>query len=105
VSVRYVISGHALERFEERYPGLVGRDDDETARLIQAEVEEALRAGRVSHVCPREMWPRTLSRAVNRVRGGEFVWTPARDRGYAICDRGDEVVVTTVLRSTAAVAA
>jgi len=104
MSVRYVISGHALERFEERYPELVGGDDNETARLIQAEVEEALRAGRVSHVLPREMWGYTRERAVNR-EGGEFVWTAARDRGYAICDRGDEVVVTTALRSTVAVAA
>jgi len=95
--VRYVISGHALDRFEERYPVDVGATVRATAERIQAEVEEALVAGRVSSVCPRELWQRTRNLVVAR-DGKEYVWLRDKSRGYVIRDAGDEIHVLTVLR-------
>lgn len=92
---QYVATMHALERFEERLPELAD-DDLERARIMQEDVEAALRAGRVAPTFPRQ-FSGSASAVVRRIAGQECVWTDDLARGYLISDNGRSVTIITVL--------
>lgn len=92
-----IITIHALERIEERWPRItIGLTDLEVARLIQDEVNDALVAGRCHHSCPLELANTNLARW--RVEKNiQFVWTKNKERGYVIAEREEGIVVLTTL--------
>lgn len=91
----FVISVHALERFEERFPSLWTNDDD-VGLFIYHETMDALDAGRVSSVPPLELATNDLDRwAPGKAR---IVWVPMKTRGYVLIDGDDgSCTVATVL--------
>jgi hypothetical protein len=95
---RLTVTGHALERMEERWPKLVeGMTDKEMARLIQGEVNDALIAGRSGVYCPIELASADVERWRART-DGYYVWTKDKMRGYALTESNTEgIVVLTVL--------
>jgi hypothetical protein len=92
-----VITGHALERMEERWPKLcAGLTDEEVGRLIQGEVNDALVRERVSHICPLELANTNIARW-RAEKNVLYVWTENKERGYVISYRDDGIVVLTTL--------
>jgi hypothetical protein len=91
----FIISVHALERFQERFPTL-WTNDDEVGLLIYEETMDALDAGRVSSVPPLELASNDLDRwtASGKAR---IVWVPLKTRGYVLIDGSDGCTVATVL--------
>jgi hypothetical protein len=96
--MRMTVTGHALERMEQRWPDLVrGLSDEEIARLIQGEVNDALIAGRQGHYCPIELANRNVVHWGPK-GDGYYVWLKDKSRGYAVReDNHDGLVVLTTL--------
>lgn len=92
----FIISVHALERFEERFPE-VYKSDDETGVLIHEECQDAMEKGRVSTVAPLELAHHDL----DRWQAGRcfYAWTPTKHRGYVLSEeRQSDITVITVLK-------
>lgn len=90
----FVISIHALDRFEERFPD-IWVDDDETGRLIYEETMDALDAGRVASVPPIELSTYDLGRwGAGKAR---VAWVPDKSRGYVLIETESGQTVATVL--------
>lgn len=92
------ITIHALERMAARWPELVeGRDDDEVARLIQGEINDAMVKHRYGTVCPLELANKNVGRwkAQGKVW---YCWLQSKKRGY-VCreDPKEGLVVMTTL--------
>lgn len=102
VSDDFIISVHALERFEERFPTLWTNDDD-VGLFIYHETMDALDAGRVSSVPPLELATNDLDRWTPG--NARIVWVPLKTRGYVLVDGKDGVTVATVLVGRATTAA
>lgn len=97
VSDNMTVTIHALERMEQRWPKLVGGlDDQEVARLIQGEVNDAFVCDRRSRICPLELVNNYLHNW-NTEKDVWFLWTEERDRGYVVLDRPEGVTVMTTL--------
>jgi len=90
----FVISIHALERFEERFPEEWSNDDD-VGKTIYAEAMDAFEAGRRSTLPPLEFADNDISRWADRK--STIVWTPSKRRGYVIVDGYEGMTVATVL--------
>lgn len=91
----FIVSAHALDRFEERFPDL-WTDDEEVARFIHLEVCDALDAGRASFVPPVELATTDLDRW--EAGKGLTAWTPLKTRGYVLLESEEGMLVVTVLR-------
>jgi hypothetical protein len=90
----FVISVHALERFEERFPTLWTNDDD-VGLLIYHETMDALAEKRVASFPPLELANNDLDRwGPGKSR---IVWTPNKMRGYVLVDGQEGLTVATVL--------
>lgn len=90
----FIITVHALERFQERFPGLWTNDDD-VGLLIYNETMDALAEGRVASVAPLEFANHDLDRwgaAKSRI-----AWVPLKTRGYVLVEGDDGTTVATVL--------
>lgn len=90
----FVISVHALERFQERFPDLWTNDDD-VGMFIYEETMDAIAAGRVASVPPLEFANNDLTRWV--AGKSKIVWAPLKTRGYVIVDGYEGMTVATVL--------
>lgn len=92
-----IVTGHALERTEERWPELVdGLTDKEVARIIQGEVNDALVAGRYGSFCPIELANNDVERWGAK-RGGWYCWLEDKSRGYFCVEEDNATTVITVL--------
>lgn len=75
--VHVVLSSHALERLEERWPG---EPIDQLSHRARVEISNAFDAGRVARHLPRLVVPSGRRPALSRVHGRRrFAWTPAGD--------------------------
>lgn len=90
----FVISAHALERFQERFPEQ-WVNDDVAAQTIYREVMEGFANGRASYVAPIELALHDLDRW--QAGRGVFVWTPKKVRGYVVVEASEGQLVATVL--------
>jgi len=90
----FIISIHALERFEERFPEIWTNDDD-IGNLIYRETMDALDEGRVGSVPPLELANNDLERWVSGK--SKIAWVPEKTRGYVLVDGDDGLTVATVL--------
>ena len=90
----FIVSVHALERFQERFPTLWTNDDD-VGMLIYHETMDALQEGRVASVAPIEF----ANYDIDRWAAGKskIVWVPMKTRGYVLIDGYDGMTVATVL--------
>ena len=95
----FIVSAHALDRFQERFPDLY-ENDQQAAELMHQECEEALVQGRASFVPPLELALNDLDRW--EAGKGLTVWTPSKERGYVLLESPEGMLVATVLigRST-----
>ena len=91
----FVVSAHAMERFEERFPELWTSDED-AAYLIHGECEDALTEGRASFIAPLELANNDLDRW--EAGKGLVVWVPDKTRGYVLLESDEGLLVTTVLK-------
>lgn len=91
----FIISVHALERFEERFPTLWTSEDD-VGQFIYEETMEAIDNDRISQVLPVEF----ASNDLDRWEAGrsQLAWTHHRTRGYVLHENEDGLVVATVLQ-------
>ena len=95
----FVVTIHALERMEERFPELTKEmSDTKQAELMQGEVMDALEAGRHGMVPPVELSARAVERWQYRKPGGYVVWTQDKERGYVVqeCPKEGLVVLTVI---------
>lgn len=90
----FIISIHALERFQERFPGLWTNDDD-VGMFIYHEAMDALDAGRTATVAPLEFATFDMDKWV--AGDAKIVWTPLKTRGYVLVEDGEGTTVATVL--------
>lgn len=97
----FVVTAHAFERFEQRFPGLCfARTDVEQANFIHSEVMDALECGRRGTVPPIQLSTKYIERWQVRAPGAYFVWTADKKRGYLIREDDDEgMLVVTVIAS------
>lgn len=95
----FVVTAHALERMEERFPKLTEEmNDTKQAELMQEEVMDALEAGRHGTVPPVELSARAVERWTHRKRGGYVAWTRGKERGYVLQeDETEGLIVLTVI--------
>lgn len=95
----FVITIHALNRMEERFPILTsGMTDEEQGALIHKDVSEALDAGRHSRVPPIELAPSGIERWEMRQPGAYVCWIEGKTRGYVVKEDPDEgLMVLTIL--------
>ena len=95
----FVVTIHALERMEERFPQLVEKmSDTGQAELIHKEVMDALDSGRHGMVPPLELAARATDRWEHRRQGGYVAWTQDKGRGYVLQEHAEEgLIVLTVL--------
>lgn len=94
----FIVTIHALERMEQRFPDLVaGMSDQEIGELVHREVMAALDAGRQSKFAPLEFAPYIARRWVPQKKGASVAWTEDRKRGYALQESEEGLLVTTVL--------
>ncbi len=95
----FVVTIHALERFQERFPELAEtRTDRKQGELIHGEVMDALDAGRHAKVPPIELACHGAERWEQRNPGAYVVWNADKGRGYAIIEDDEEgMLVMTVL--------
>lgn len=95
----FVVTGHALERMEARWPRLVlGMSDGQIANLIHEEVIDALEHGRHAVVPPIEL--ASIDLEIHVMREGEkgaMCWTADKKRGYVYRTGPDGLVVMTVV--------
>ena len=90
----FVVSIHALERFEERFPDEWSNDQD-VGQTIYDETMDAFAAGRMSTLPPLEFADNDISLWADRK--SKIVWTPTKERGYVIVDGYEGMTVATVL--------
>lgn len=90
----FIVSAHALERFEERLPGLY-QDDQQAAQMIHRECQAALDEGRVGKLAPLEL--STYDANLWKANKGLVVWIRSKTRGYVLLDTDEGTLVTTVL--------
>lgn len=90
----FVVSIHALERFEERFPNLWTNDDD-VGMFIYRETMDALDAGRIASIPPLELADYDLTQW--KARKSRVVWEPKKTRGYVLVDGDEGLTVATVL--------
>lgn len=90
----FIVSVHALERFQERFPGLWTNDDD-VGLLIYHETMDALAEGRVASVPPLELAANDITRW--QANNSRIAWVPLKTRGYVLIDGHDGTTVATVL--------
>jgi hypothetical protein len=90
----FVISVHALERFQERFPSLWTNDDD-IGKQIYDETMDAIKEGRIASIPPLEFANHDLARWL--VSKSKIVWTPNKRRGYVLVEGNDGMTVATVL--------
>lgn len=90
----FIVTVHALERFQERFPGLWTNDDD-VGLLIYHETMDALNEGRVASVAPLEFANHDLDRW--GAAKSKIVWVPLKTRGYVLLEGDDGTTVATVL--------
>jgi hypothetical protein len=90
----FIVSIHAVERFEERFPDLWTNDDD-AGQFIYRETMDALDSGRVASVPPLELADNDLRRW--KARKSKIVWIPEKTRGYVLVDGEEGMTVATVL--------
>ena len=95
----FVVTIHALERMEERFPAIADeRTDEEVGVFIQSEVNDALEAGRYGSTVPIELAPHGADSWRQRNPGAYGVWDREKTRGYIVVEDPDEgMVVLTVL--------
>ena len=95
----FVVTIHALERMEERFPELSGgMSDRQQAELMQREVMDALDGGRYGCVPPIELAARAIDRWEHQAPGGYVAWTQKKDRGYVLQEEGETgLTVVTVI--------
>lgn len=95
----FVVTIHAFERLEERFPELIaGMSDKQQAELVHREVMEAFEGGRHGRVPPIEISSKINERWMAREPNTFFVWTKDKKRGYLM--REDDVegmLVVTVI--------
>lgn len=90
----FVVSVHALERFEERFPEIWNNDND-VGMLIYQETMDALTEGRVASVPPLELAANDITRW--QAANSRIAWVPEKSRGYVLVDGYDGMTVATVL--------
>lgn len=90
----FIVSAHALERFEERLPSLY-KNDQQAASLIHKECTTALKEGRSGKLAPLEL--SHYDSKLWKANKGLVVWIRSKTRGYVLLDTPDGTVVTTVL--------
>ena len=93
----FIISSHALERFEERFPEL-WTNRRKVGKLIHGETMDALEAGRSSYFPPPELSNKDPEIDKWRKEKGLIVWTPMKSRGYVLLLKEEGTVVATVLK-------
>lgn len=95
----FVVTIHALERMEERFPDIVEtRTDEEVGLFIQSEVHDALDSGRYGPTVPIELAPHGVDRWRQRNPGAYGVWDREKTRGYIVVEDQEEgMLVLTVL--------
>lgn len=92
-----IISIHALERMEQRWPSLCeGLSDEQIGLVIQKEVDDAWDKNRHHRVCPLELAHSNIHKWKVE-KNVWYLWTEGKDRGYVIADRPDGVTVLTTL--------
>lgn len=97
----FIVTVHALQRFEERFPELVeGLNDQQTGRLIYDEAMEALDQGRRASVPPLELAPSGRDRWIANKKDALTVWVPDKMRGYVLLDVAEGTLVVTTLVGT-----
>lgn len=96
----FIVTIHAFERLEERFPDLIkGITDIEQAAMIHEEVMDALDHGRRSKIPPLELAPNGVERWNLRRPGSYAVWTADKCRGYVLQEDPKEgLLVLTVLK-------
>lgn len=90
----FIVSVHALERFQERFPTLWTNDED-TGMFIYHETMDALNEGRVASVPPLELANNDIGRW--RSASSRIAWVPMKTRGYVLVDGSEGLTVATVL--------
>lgn len=98
----FIVSVHALDRFQQRFEEL-WTSDEEVGHLIHAECEEAMLAGRASFIPPLELAHNDLNRW--EAGKGLVVWTADKQRGYVLLETAEGMLVTTVLQGKTSEAA
>ena len=95
----FIVTIHALERFEERFPKISkSLTDRELGEFIHSEVMEALDAGRQAKMPPIELAPYKTEYWIRKEPGSSYVWNEDKMRGYAIVEDPKEgTLVATVL--------
>jgi hypothetical protein len=94
----FVVTIHALERMEERFPDLIGGMDDRSlGEFIHGEVMDALEAGRQAKMAPLELAPHGMRRWVSAKKDSYVVWNEDKLRGYVMQDADEGLLVLTVL--------
>lgn len=90
----FIVSVHALERFEERFPTLWTNDDD-VGMFIYHETMDAIEAGRIASVPPLELANNDIRQW--RAANSRIAWVSTKTRGYVLIDGYDGMTVATVL--------
>lgn len=90
----FVVSIHALERFEERFPDEWSNDHD-VGQTIYAETMDAFESGRVATMPPLEFADNDITLWADRK--SKIAWTPDKMRGYVIVEGYEGMTVATVL--------
>lgn len=95
----FVVTIHAFERLEQRFPELVsGMSDRKQANLVHREVMDALENGRHGQVPPIELQSKRIDRWVVREPNTFVVWTKDKKRGYLMREDAEEgLLVVTVI--------
>lgn len=90
----FIISIHALERFQERFPTLWTNDDD-VGMLIYNEAMDAIAEGRIASIAPIEFANYDITRWT--AGKSKIVWVPHKTRGYVLVEGYEGTTVATVL--------
>jgi hypothetical protein len=95
----FVVTIHAFERLEQRFPDLVSNmSDRDQAKLVHREVMDAIDSGRHGRVPPLELSSKIGDRWMVREQNTFFVWTQDKKRGYLMREDPDEgLLVVTVI--------
>jgi hypothetical protein len=97
----FVVTVHALERLEERFPELVeGLNDRQRGSLVYDEAMDALEHGRCANVPPIELAPTGRERWTASKKDALTVWVPDKMRGYVLLDVTEGMLVLTTLAGT-----
>jgi hypothetical protein len=93
----FVVTAHAFERLEERFPEWIeSKSEYDQATMIHEEVMDALDDGRHANVPPVELSPAS-ERWKASEKGSYYVWTADKKRGYLMREVKGDLLVVTVL--------